>query len=85
MLIEHTLDASTMEPPEPFEKATAILAQMKPGEYLKMLHRRVPYPLFDFCKNFPLCHSVTEGAAVAYEIIIYFEDDKDLLKQAGIL
>ncbi len=85
MMIEFILDASEMEHPEPFEKATAILAQMKQGEYLHMLHRRIPFPLFDFCKALPLEYSLKEGDTTAYEIIIYFKDDFETLQQEGIL
>ena len=44
MLVETTLDARDLAPPEPFDIATAILRQLQPGHYLRMLHRRVPLP-----------------------------------------
>lgn len=85
MLHEQFLDVSELEAPEPFERATALLLQMKPGEYLRLLHRRVPYPLFDFCKQLSLTYAVVEGTSCAWEIIIYFVDDSDSLQHAGIL
>jgi hypothetical protein len=85
MLVEVTLDASEMEPPEPFDRATEILRQMAPGQYLRMLHRRVPYPLFEFCQAMSLSHSVIKGTATAYEIIVYFPADEQALRQGGVL
>ena len=85
MLVETTLDARDLAPPEPFDKATAILRQLQPGQYLRMLHRRVPYPLFEFCQALSLAYTVTEDAAGACEVIIYFSADEQALRQEGIL
>jgi hypothetical protein len=85
MLVETTLDARDMAPPEPFDKATTILRQLQPGQYLRMLHRRVPYPLFEFCRAMSLAYAVHENAAAACEIIIYFPADEQALRQGGVL
>jgi hypothetical protein len=85
MLVEVTLDASEMEPPEPFDRATEILRQLESGQYLRMLHRRVPYPLFEFCQAMSLAHAVIEGSGTAYEIIIFHPLDEPALRQGGIL
>jgi len=85
MLVETTLDARDMAPPEPFDRATAILRQLQPGQYLRMLHRRVPYPLFEFCRTMSMAYSVNEDAASACEIIIYFSTDEQALQQGGII
>ncbi len=74
-----------MEPPEPFGIATKILTEMQPGEYLEMLHRRVPYPLFDICTKLSLSHSIEEKEASSYRIVIYFDDDGVALKAEGAL
>jgi hypothetical protein len=85
MLVEITLDARKMAPPEPYDKATYILRKLQPGQYLRMLHRRVPYPLFEFCRALSLAYSVNEDAAEACEIIIYFSADEQALRQEGVL
>jgi len=85
MLVEITLDARDMAPPAPFDKATAILRQLQPGQYLRMLHRRVPYPLFEFCRAMSMDYSVNEDATAACEIIIYFPADEQALRQGGVL
>jgi len=85
MLVETVLDARDMAPPEPFDQATAILRQLQPGQYLRMLHRRVPYPLFEFCQPMSLTSSVNEDAAGTCEVIIYFSADEQALRQEGVL
>ncbi len=85
MLVEHVLDASEMEHPEPFEISTAILVKLERGEYFRLLHRRIPYPLFEFCKGLSLEYEVKEGDSTAYEIIVYFKEDFNVLKEEGVL
>ena len=85
MLVETTLDARDMAPPEPFDRATAILRQLQPEQYLRMLHRRVPYPLFEFCRAMSLDYSVNKDDSAGCEVIIYFPADEQALRQGGIL
>lgn len=84
-LKEIFLDTSELEHPEPFELSTAILVKLREGEYYRMLHRKVPYPLFEFCKDLSLSYELREGSSTAYEIIIYFKNDLDALKEEGVL
>jgi hypothetical protein len=43
---EITLDACDLEPPEPYELATAALKQLQPGQYLRLLIPRQPRLLY---------------------------------------
>lgn len=85
ILTEILLDARELEPPEPFERACDILAQLKPGEYLKMLHRRIPYPLLASCASLSLQHVVTALSPEQYQVVIFFDSDCVALKKAGLL
>ncbi|MBE9538873.1 MAG: DUF2249 domain-containing protein [Proteobacteria bacterium] len=85
MADEFILDAREMAPPEPFDKAIEILQHMQPGQYLRMLHRRVPYPLFDFCSALSLDYSFRETPAADFEIIIHFACDLETLRREGLL
>ncbi len=85
MSTEITLDAREMEPPQPFEQATEILRQLQPGQYLRMLHRRAPYPLFEFGQAMGLACEVLAGSSAPYEIIFYFPTDEQTLQQDGVL
>jgi hypothetical protein len=85
MLREITLDAREMEPPEPFKKSTAILAAMQPGEYYRLLHRRIPYPLFELCKSRKMDYCLRDGCHADYEVLIYFPCDHQLMSEEGLL
>lgn len=80
---EHKLDARALEPPEPFVLACAILQEMKQGECLRMRHRRIPYPLFDFCDNHHLCYRIIHQDDNECELLIYFDVDTDVLNADG--
>lgn len=85
MLTEYLLDACQLEPPEPFVQATAILASMQPGAYLRMHHRKVPYPLFDYCKDLHLAYEIISQGSQACDIIIFHPSDRAQLISEGIL
>ena len=85
MPVAITLDASELEPPQPFDQARDILRHMESGQYLRMLHRRIPYPLFEYCQAMSLHYSVIEGSDPAYQVIIYFPRDEQALRQEGVL
>lgn len=78
MADEKFLDASDMEPPRPWEAAVELLAQLQPGEYLRMAHRMIPYPLFDYCRDHALAYRVLPGTRARYDILIWRADDRDL-------
>ena len=75
---EKYLDASDMEPPRPFEEAVKLLAQLQPGEFLRMSHRQIPYPLFDYCREHAFVYRLLPGATARYDILIWHEDDGDM-------
>ena len=85
MAYEFKLDAREMAPPQPFDEATAILRGLERGQYLRMLHRRAPYPLFDFCRALLLDYSVKETSAGEFVIIVYHAGDEISLREAGVL
>ncbi len=72
---EILLDASAMEPPEPLQRATVILQQLEPGQYLRMLHRRLPYPLFDACKSLAIDHRHFPGRHSHWVILFWRHED----------
>ena len=81
MLDEKFFDASEMEPPLPFEQALALLAELQPGEYLRMAHRMIPYPQFDYCNERKLEYRVLRGKATRYEILIWYQQDAALIRR----
>ena len=81
MLDEKFLDASEMEPPAPFEQALSLLAVLQPGEYLRMSHRMIPWPLFEYCRERNLEHRVQSGETAKYDILFWYEQDTDRISQ----
>jgi hypothetical protein len=65
---EIQLDAAAMEPPEPLQKATLILQQLQSGQYLRMLHRQLPYPLFASCQKLDVSYRHFAGRQTGQQI-----------------
>lgn len=72
---EILLDATTLEPPEPLKRALQILQHLQPGQYLRMLHRRLPYPLFDACKQIGIEHRHLADERSTWIILFWRSDD----------
>ena len=77
MLDEKFFDASEMEPPLPFEQALSLLAALQPGEYLRMAHRMIPWPLLEYCQERNLEHRVQPGETAKYDILFWYKQDTD--------
>jgi hypothetical protein len=72
------LDATAMEPPEPLQKATLILQQLQPGQYLRMLHRQLPYPLFASCQQLDISYRHFTGQQTDPQtkwVILFWRND----------
>ena len=65
------LDVRDLEPPEPFQQALAVLAVLKPGETLRMLHHREPFPLYAMLDERGFSHRTAQLADGSYEILIW--------------
>jgi len=71
---EVLLDVSDLEPPEPLVLTLEAAEQLKPGQYVRMLHRREPCMLFgELGENFS--HYQREGFTSAVEVFIWRSDD----------
>ena len=81
MLDEKFLDASHMEAPVPFEQALLLLAELQPGEYLRMAHRMIPWPLFEYCNERKLEYRVQPGETAKYNILIWYKQDTDRISR----
>ena len=65
------LDVRDLEPPEPLQQALAALAALKPGEQLRMLHHREPFPLYAMLRERGFTHRTTQLAEDNYEVLIW--------------
>lgn len=72
---EVLLDVSELEPPEPLELTLEAAERLKPGQYLRMLHRRDPCMLYGNLDNNGFKYFQREGSTTAVELFIWREDD----------
>ncbi|MDE2117423.1 MAG: DUF2249 domain-containing protein [Betaproteobacteria bacterium] len=64
------LDVRDLEPPEPMQQALAALAVLKPGQQLRMLLHREPFPLYAMLRERGFTYRTTPLADGNYEIMI---------------
>ena len=72
---EILLDACDLEPPEPFERATETLAELQPGQYLKLVIPRRPRLLYPWLEQHGFLEYTRETAPDRHEVYIWHESD----------
>lgn len=72
---EHLLDATELEPPEPLERALTALDDLRPGEYLRLLLRREPFPLYALLDEGGYLHFGRCGQSAPFEVLIWRRGD----------
>jgi len=72
---ERTLDVTELEPCEPLEQTLAAVADLGPGEFLRVLHRREPLPLYPLLQELGCDWSCRSGRNSAIELLIWRRDD----------
>ncbi len=80
MTEELLLDVSDLEPPEPLELTLDAADQLKPGQYLRMLHRRTPCILYGNLDDNGFKYLQRKGSTTAVEVFIWREDDAEAAK-----
>ncbi len=84
-LQEVLLDVSDLEPPEPLEKTLDTAETLKPGQYLRMLHRRDPCMLYGNLDNNGFKYLQREGSTTAVELFIWREGDTEAASAVQIV
>lgn len=64
------LDLRGLEPPEPMERVLHALAELLPGQQVRLLIERVPHPLFRILERNDYRHALSEPAPGLYEVLI---------------
>ncbi|AGA32933.1 hypothetical protein TVNIR_1260 [Thioalkalivibrio nitratireducens DSM 14787] len=72
--MEIRLDVRDLPPPEPMQQVLDRLPELAPGDLLRMLHRRDPYPLYPILKDMGFAHTVRHRLEVPFEILIWRAD-----------
>lgn len=72
--MEQLVDVSALEPPEPLERIVDALADMVPGDWLRVRHRRDPVPLYRMLRDMGYRHETIRLGPERFEILIWPED-----------
>ena len=71
---EILVDARGLEPPEPMEKVMQVLALLRPGQSIRMLLHREPFPLYAILAERGYRHETRMDADGSYVILIRQSD-----------
>ncbi len=67
---EIVVDGRGLEHPEPLERVLAALDELQPGQQVRFLIHRQPYPLYDILRRHNYRYEVAEVADGDFEILI---------------
>ncbi|MBD3813446.1 MAG: DUF2249 domain-containing protein [Betaproteobacteria bacterium] len=68
---EILVDARELEPPEPMEKVMQALALLRPGQSIRLLLRREPFPLYPLLAERGYRHATRMESDGSYVILIH--------------
>lgn len=74
---------SALPAPEPLEQVLAELPRLGAGEYLHVLHRREPWPLFEILEAEGFAAHMQPGGPAGFEIVIWRRDDAEAAAAAA--
>lgn len=72
--MEHRLDVSALEPPEPLERILDALADLPAGDWLRITHRREPFPLYRMLRDLGYRWHTREKFGSGIEMFVWSED-----------
>ena len=67
---EILIDARWLEPPEPLEKVMATLSLLRPGQSIRLLLHREPFPLYPLLAERGYGHDTSGQPDGSYVILI---------------
>lgn len=70
-MAEIQLDVSELEPCEPLEITLQTISTLKPGDWIRVYHRREPFPLYTLLKQQDFCWQTQTGKNHPFEILIW--------------
>lgn len=70
------VDGRGLEPPEPLERVMQALAQLRPGQGIRLLLLREPFPLYPLLAGRGYRHATQPQPDGSYVILIRPADDR---------
>lgn len=80
-MIERRIDVSELHHPEPFEIMIRAIGELKEGEYIRMIHRLEPLPLYEVLHKQGFVHVTLPLKGGGYHILIAHSKDQESLDQ----
>lgn len=77
MATERRIDVRGLEPPEPMEIALEMTHKLSAGEYLRMLHRREPFPLYRLLEQGGFRFRLHSSGECPFELLIWRAGDNE--------
>lgn len=74
---EINLNVSHLEPCEPMERILEALTIMTPGQYLRVLHSREPFPLYNILQKRGFEHCIIAGSETPFVLFIWKTGDDE--------
>ncbi len=71
--MEQVIDVRRLEPPEPLERILDALADLPPGDWLRVRHRREPVPLYRILQQLGYRWDTRHLAPEQVEILVWPE------------
>jgi len=65
------IDVCGLEPPEPLERVLESLCLLQPGQRLRVIIPREPFPLYQILERNGYQHKSTARADYLYEVLIW--------------
>ncbi|HLF31766.1 MAG TPA: DUF2249 domain-containing protein [Xanthomonadales bacterium] len=84
-MVEIILDVRDLEPPEPYERATAALQLLQTGQYVRMIAPRRPRLLYPWLAERGFCEDTRQRGEDLYEIFIWSAVDIETGKRIAAL
>jgi len=73
--MEQILDVSMLEPCQPLEQSLEAVRALVTGDFLKVIHRREPNPLFPMLEQMGFSWRSRLTGSAQYEILIWRSSD----------
>ena len=69
-------DVQDLPAPEPMQKIMEAVADLGEGQYVRMMHRMEPYPLYSVLEDMGFQHQLYLKGEAPYEIMIFGKGDR---------
>ncbi len=69
--VERLIDAREMEPPEPLERTLEALDELQPGQRVRLLLPREPFPLYGILDRYGWRHETQQQPDGTFVILIW--------------